>query len=42
MDRLHEAGYITEPRGKSKSVVFTDKGLQRALRLLEDLFGKHA
>jgi hypothetical protein len=42
MDRLHEAGYITEPRGKAKSVVFTEEGLERAERLLEELFGKHA
>jgi hypothetical protein len=40
MDRLHEAGFITEPRGKAKSVVFTEEGLARAQRLLEKLFGK--
>jgi hypothetical protein len=40
MNRLHEAGYITDPRGKAKSVVFTDEGLERAERLLRDLFGK--
>ena len=26
MNRLHERGYITEPRGKAKSVVFTEEG----------------
>ncbi len=40
MDRLHERGYITEPRGKAKSVVFTQVGLERARSLLEKLFGK--
>ena len=42
MDRLHEAGYITDPKGKAKSVVFTEEGLARAEELLESLFGKRA
>ena len=42
MDRLHQSGYITDPRGKAKSVVFTEDGLERARALLEKLFGKHA
>ena len=42
MNRLHEQGYITDPRGKAKSVVFTEAGLERAKRLLEELFSKHA
>jgi hypothetical protein len=41
MERLYEQGYITDPRGKAKSVIFTDEGLERAKRLLEELFGKH-
>ncbi len=41
MDRLHEKGYISEPRGKAKSVVFTDEGQQRAEWLLKELFGRH-
>jgi hypothetical protein len=40
MDRLYEAGYITDPRGTAKSVVFTEDGLERAKRLLEKLFCK--
>jgi hypothetical protein len=40
MNRLHEAGYITDPRGKAKSVVFTEEGLERAARLLHELFAK--
>lgn len=40
MNRLHEQGYITDPRGQAKSVVLTEKGLERAERLLHELFGK--
>lgn len=40
MNRLHERGYITEPRGKAKSVEFTEDGLERARGLLEKLFGR--
>jgi hypothetical protein len=42
MDRLHRAGLISEPRGRAKSVVFTEVGLERAKRLLGELFGKRA
>jgi len=42
MERLHEKGYIGNPRGKAKSVVFTEEGQERAERLLEELFGKRA
>jgi hypothetical protein len=41
MNRLHEQGYITDPKSKTKSVVFTEEGLERAERLLNELFGKH-
>jgi hypothetical protein len=41
MDRLHQMGYISDPRGKTKSVVFTEEGLEREERLLQELFGKH-
>lgn len=40
LGRLHEQGYISDPRGKAKSVVFIEEGLKRSSRLLEDLFGK--
>ena len=40
MDRLYEKGYITDPHGKAKSVMFTDEGQKRAERLLEELFTK--
>jgi hypothetical protein len=41
MNRLHEKGCITDPRGKAKSVVITEEGLKRAERLLNELFAKH-
>ena len=36
LNRLHEKGFISNPRGKAKSVVFTEKGLLEAQRLLEE------
>ena len=39
MARLHDKGFISDPRGKTKSVVFTEIGLEEAERLLGDLFG---
>jgi len=42
MNRLHERGYIRDPRGKAKSVVFSKEGFERAKRLLAKLFGKPA
>ena len=38
MNRLYEEGFILDPRGKAKSVVFTEKGLREAERLLKKLF----
>jgi len=38
MNRLHEKGFITDPRGKAKSVVFTEEGLAEARKLLGELF----
>ena len=40
MNRLHDAGYITDPHERAKSVVFTEEGLKRSERLLEQLFCK--
>ena len=37
--RLHEAGFIHDPVGKSKSIVFTPEGLSRSEALLTELFG---
>tara|TARA_B100000508_G_scaffold24414_1_gene17574 strand:+ start:341 stop:565 length:225 start_codon:yes stop_codon:yes gene_type:complete len=39
-NRLHEKGLIYDPVGKSKSVVFTDDGLQQAEALFKKLFSK--
>jgi hypothetical protein len=38
MNRLHDKGFISDPRGKAKSVVFTETGLSEARRLLHVLF----
>lgn len=40
MDRLYEKGFITNPKGKAKSVVFTEEGLAESERLLWKMFGK--
>ncbi len=40
MDRLHEKGYICDPRGKAKSVVLTEEGLARSKALFESKFGR--
>ena len=40
MDRLYKKGFITDPKGKAKSVIFTEKGLHESERLLYALFGK--
>jgi len=37
MDRLHQKGWISDPKGKAKSVVMSEKGFQKA----EELFKKH-
>jgi hypothetical protein len=39
LNRLHEKGYISDPVGKAKSVVFSEEGLRESKRLLEELFG---
>jgi hypothetical protein len=38
MNRLHEKGFINDPVGKAKSVVFTDEGLRRSEELFRELF----
>jgi predicted transcriptional regulator len=39
MDHLYEKGYISDPKGKAKSVVLTEKGRQLAKELFEKYFG---
>lgn len=40
MNRLHEKGYISNPVGKAKSVIFTEEGLKESERLFKKLFEK--
>lgn len=40
LDRLHQCGYIGDPRTKAKSVLLTDEGLTRSKLLLETHFAK--
>jgi hypothetical protein len=40
MGRLHHKGYITDPVGKAKSVLFTEERLRESERLLAELFGR--
>ena len=41
LDRLHELGYIDDPKNKNKSVWLTADGMRRARELFEELFAKH-
>jgi len=38
MDRLHEKGYISDPKSKSKSVIVTEEGQNAAKELFIKLF----
>jgi hypothetical protein len=40
MDRLHQKGFISDPRTKNKSVVMTKEGSLRSEKLFCELFGK--
>jgi len=40
MDRLHEKGFITDPKSKAKSVIFTEEGLRESQRLFTESFGR--
>jgi hypothetical protein len=39
LDRLHAAGYISDPKNKAKSVVFSEEGARRAKALFAQHFG---
>jgi DNA-binding PadR family transcriptional regulator len=39
MNRLHEKGYISNPKGKAKSVALTDKGAEVSAELFKKHFG---
>lgn len=38
MERLHEKGLISDPRGKAKSIVFSEEGLRLSRELFEKMF----
>ena len=38
MDRLYEKGFISDPKGKAKSVLVTEKGQKAAKELFEKYF----
>lgn len=40
MNRLHEKGFISDPRNKNKSVGLSDEGARRAEELCTKLFGR--
>jgi hypothetical protein len=40
MDRLHEKGLISDPVGRTKSVVFSEEGLRRSEALFWELSGR--
>lgn len=40
LDRLHQKGYISNPKGKAKSVALSEEGLKRSQELFERLFGR--
>jgi len=40
MNRLHERGYISDPRGTATSIVFTEEGRRQAEHLLDQMFSE--
>ena len=40
LDRLHEKGFIRDPKNKARSVVLTEEGLARSEELFEKHFGQ--
>jgi hypothetical protein len=42
LDRLHERGYISDPKSKAKSVLLTEEGERRARELFVRHFGVDA
>jgi hypothetical protein len=39
LDRLHQKGFISDPKSKAKSVVMTEEGKARSEELFRTLFG---
>jgi len=42
LNRLHEKGFISDPRSKAKSVIFSDDGAKRSMELFKTFFEKKA
>ena len=40
MNRLHEKGFISDPIGKAKSVLLSERGLKESERLFNRLFAR--
>lgn len=40
MERLHQKGFISDPRNKNKSVAVTQEGKAKSEKLFWELFGK--
>ena len=40
LNRLHQSGYIEDPRSKAKSVLLTEEGIKRSKALFEKHFAK--
>ena len=40
MNRLHEKGFISDPIGKAKSVLLSERGLKKSERLFNRYFAK--
>jgi len=40
MKRLHEKGFISDPRGKAKFLILYEEGFQEAEKLFQEFFGK--
>ncbi|MFB6265244.1 MAG: DUF6429 family protein, partial [Bradymonadaceae bacterium] len=38
LDRLHEKGFISDPKSKAKSVRLTEEGAEASLELFEEFF----
>jgi predicted transcriptional regulator len=38
MDRLYEKGYISNPKGKAKSVALTEEGAKLSAQLFKEYF----
>jgi hypothetical protein len=40
LDRLHEKGWISDPKSKAKSVVLSPEAVEESRRLFDQLFAK--